>query len=224
MALVINKRVLSFLVLLIAVLLAVVLLSSPPQEWERARLLGEYVESLGAVGVLVFLVLAALATSIGLPRQLFAFAAGFSFGVTSGVLLSSFAAIVGCAITFFCARRWLSDRVRSRYPNALKSLNGLLQQDVFFKVVVLRLQPLGTNLITNLCAGVSNVPAGLFLSSSWFGYLPQMVVFALLGAGVRIGSDAYLIYGLAMLGLSLAIGVWLYARAVTDTDKSSMSG
>lgn len=192
------------------------LFRSPPQEWERARNLGEYIESLGAFGVLAFIVITALATSVGLPRQLFAFAAGFSFGIVAGVLLSSFAAIVGCAITFFCSRRWLRVHVQSRYPRVVYSLNNLLQDDVFFKIFVLRLQPLGTNLITNLCAGVTAVSAALFLSSSWFGYLPQMLVFALLGAGVRVGSNAYLIYSLSMLGASLAIGLWLYKRAISE--------
>ncbi len=219
----INKRTLIIITLLVAVLLAVVLLRSPPQEWERARLFGEYIESLGTAGVLAFIVLTALATSVGLPRQLFAFAAGFSYGIAAGMLLSSFAAIIGCAITFFCARRWLTRRVQSRYPSFLHSLNNLLREDVFFKVFVLRLQPLGTNLITNLCAGVTTVSAKLFLISSWFGYLPQMLVFALLGAGVRIGSNAYLFYSLSMLAVSLAIGMWLYRRAIRGINGTSMS-
>lgn len=219
----INKHVLIVVTLLIAVLLAVVLFRSPPQEWDRARYLGEFIESLGAVGVLVFLLITALATSMGLPRQLFAFAAGFSFGIAPGVLLSSFAAIIGCAITFFCSRRWLSARVQSRYPKGVQGLNNLIRDDAFFKIFVLRLQPLGTNLITNLCAGVTNVSAKLFLSSSWVGYLPQMLVFSLLGAGVRIGSNAYLIYSLSLLGLSLIIGLWLYRRTITGMSQSSMS-
>jgi len=206
---------------LVAVLLAIVLFRSPPQEWDRARYLGEYIESLGTFGVMVFIVITALATSFGLPRQLFAFAAGFSFGIMAGVLLSSFAAIIGCAITFFCSRRWLRVRVQSRYPKVVSSLNNLLQDDVFFKIFVLRLQPLGTNLITNLCAGVTKVSAVLFLSSSWFGYLPQMLVFALLGAGVRVGSNAYLIYSLSMLAVSLTIGLWLYKRAISNTSSGS---
>jgi len=200
-----------------------VIVRSPPQEWERARLFGEYIDSLGWSGALVFFVATALATSVGLPRQLFAFTAGFSFGIVAGVLLSSFAAISGCAITFYCSRRWLSSRVQARYPNAVKVLNDVLIDDVFLKIVVLRLQPLGTNLITNLCAGVTTVAPKLFFSSSWLGYLPQMVVFALLGAGVRIGSGAYLIYGLSVLGLSMAIGLWLYQKTFRDVDVDSTS-
>jgi len=69
---------------------------------------------------------------------------------------------------------------------------------------------------------VTRVPAKAFLTSSWFGYLPQMLVFALLGAGVRIGSSAYLIYGLSILSLSLVIGFWLYKRTISDTDSGPM--
>lgn len=220
----INQRVFIVATLLVAVLLAIVLLRSPPQEWDRARQLGEYIESIGAVGVLVFFVITALATSVGLPRQLFAFAAGFSFGIATGVMVSSFAAIIGCAMTFFCSRRWLSGLVQSRFPNALSGLNQLLHDDVFFKIFVLRLQPLGTNLVTNLCVGVTTVSAVTFLSSSWLGYLPQMLVFALLGAGVRIGSNTYLVYSLATLGLSLVIGLWLYKRAISGIDNGSNYG
>ena len=212
-----HKQLLVLLILLILIVLAVLLFRTPPSEWERAQRLGEYIESLGMVGVVVFYMVAALATSVGLPRQFFAFAAGFAFGVGNGVMLSSFAAITGCAITFYCSRRWLSARVHSRYPNAVCNLNKLLRSDVFLKILVLRLQPLGTNLITNLCAGVTTISARKFLSSSWLGYLPQMIVFALLGAGLRIGSNAYLLYSVSMLALSLAIGMWLYKKAIRNS-------
>lgn len=216
-----NQRKLLLLLLFIAVVLAIVLFRSPPQEWSYAQRFGDYIESMGAIGVLVFFLITAIATSIGLPRQLFAFAAGFAFGIATGVLLSSFAAIAGCGITFFSSRRWLTARVQSRYPRLVRGLDNLLSNDAFLKILVLRLQPLGTNFITNLCAGVADVPASVFLVSSWLGYLPQMMVFALLGAGVRIGSSAYLIYSLSLLCLSLAIGFWLYQKTIGKGDKES---
>lgn len=198
--------------------LAVLLYRTPPAEWDKAKQLGEFIDSKGPVGTLVFFIVAMLATSIGLPRQFFAFAAGFAFGIPVGVLLSSFAALGGCAITFFCSRRWLSKQVHTRYPKVVKGLNSLLGEDVFLKILVLRLQPLGTNLITNLCAGVTSISSKLFLASSWLGYLPQMLVFCLLGAGVRIGSNAYLLFSLSMLLLSLIIGLWLYKRFIIQTE------
>lgn len=207
-----QKRILIVLALLLFLGLAVLIYKTPPTQWDKARQLGEFIESKGAFGGLVFFILTALSTSVGLPRQMFAFAAGFAFGVPIGVLLSSFGAICGCAITFYCSRRWLSNKVRSRFPKVVSALNKLLNKDVFLKILILRLQPLGTNLITNLCAGVTSISGRLFLTSSWFGYLPQMLVFCLLGAGVRIGSNTYLLYSLSMLLISMMLGGWLYKR------------
>lgn len=217
-----SKKIIVFSLVLFVVLgLALALLGSPPTEWVRAQRLGTAIQSLGFVGVLVFMFVCALATSVGLPRQLFAFAAGFAFGVFKGVLLSSCGAIAGCAITFICSRYWLRERVQRRYPKAIDGLNQLLEKDVFLKIIVLRIQPFGTNLITNLSAGVTHIPAKQFLLSSWIGYLPQMLVFSLLGSGIRIGSGAYMSYSLSLFLLSLGIGFWLYRRTVAAKSESN---
>lgn len=212
-----QRKILVTLALFLILGLAALLYQTPPAEWGRAKQLGEFIDSKGVAGVLVFFIVATLATSIGLPRQFFAFAAGFAFGVPAGVFLSSLAAVGGCAITFFCSRRWLSNQIHSRYPNVVLGLNSLLSEDVFLKILVLRLQPLGTNLITNLCAGVSSISARLFLASSWLGYVPQMLVFCLLGAGVRVGSNAYLVFSLSLLLFSVITGGFLYKRFIDQT-------
>lgn len=212
-----QKRIAALLAILVIVGLLTLLFKTPPAEWSKARQLGEFIESAGFTGGLVFFVVAACATSIGLPRQFFAFAAGFAYGVPLGVFLSSVAAICGCALTFYGSKRWLSTRVQARFPNMVSGLNGLLVDDTFMKILVLRLQPLGTNLITNLCAGVTDIPLKLFLVSSWIGYLPQMLVFALLGTGVRLGSTTYFFYSASMLLLSVGLGWWLYKRYNTNS-------
>jgi len=209
-----RKFIITALVILVAVALLLAVISTPPTEWSRAQRLGDYLDSLGVAGVAVFLLFCALATALGLPRQFFAFSAGFAYGVFSGVVFSSLGAIVGCAITFMCSRRLLSHRVKARYPDAINTMNRLLREDVFLKILALRLQPFGTNFITNVSAGVTHISTVQFLVSSWLGYLPQMLVFSLLGAGVRIGSNAYLVFSLSMLCLSLAIGYWLYRKTI----------
>jgi len=150
-----KKNGFILLALVVALGLVVLLYKSPPAEWDKAKQLGEFIDSQGFLGALVFFIVAAIATSVGLPRQFFAFASGFAFGVSMGVLLSSFAALCGCAITFFVSRRWLSGRIKSKYPKVVSGLNNLIREDAFLKILVLRLQPLGTNLLTNLCAGVT---------------------------------------------------------------------
>jgi len=176
-------------VLAIAVLVALVVLltQSPPDEWSQAQRFGERLQSASALELLLFIGIGIAATSVGLPRQLFAFISGFAFGVVPGVLLSLCGLVGG--------------------------LDTLTKHDAFWKVVMLRFQPLGTNLLTNLAAGVSGIPARLFLSASLVGYVPQMVVFALIGSGVRLGSSSQLAVSFALLLISVILGLWLLARS-----------
>jgi len=168
--------------------------------------------------VLLLLALGALATSVGLPRQLVAFVAGFAFGVLPGLLLALAAAIMGCALTVLASRTVLRRWVQGRYPQVVAGLERLIKHDPFLKILVLRLHPLGTNLLTNLCAGLTSMPLGIFLMSSLVGYVPQMLVFSLIGSGVRVGSNTQLIVSVVLLVLSLALGVVLYRRHVARRD------
>jgi len=174
--------------------------------------LAQRIADLGWMAVPVFLTIASIATAVGLPRQLFAFVGGYSFGTITGVVLGSLAAIVGCYLCFACARHVLRKPVLRRYANFVCLLDSFVHNDAFLKIIVLRLQPLGTNLMTNLAAGVSKIPARVFLTSSLIGYVPQMLVFALLGSGVRVHSNTQMLVSVALCLVSFLIGGFLYKR------------
>jgi len=178
--------------------------------------IGAGLEGSGLAGPSLFLIGGVLGTAVGLPRQGLAFVGGLAWGVVPGLLLSLLAAVGGCALTLEASRRWLHGRVRERYPSVVLALARLVRRDGFAKIVALRLQPLGTNLLTNLCAGLTPMPRSTFLAASAIGYVPQMLVFALLGSGVRIGSTQRLLASGALLMISLVMGVVLYRRHVRD--------
>ena len=169
-------------------------------------------ESSGAGGPALLLVGGALATAVGLPRQLVASLAGFAFGPLAGLALALAAATAGCALTMLAARRWLGRAVRRRWPAAVSRAESLLREDLFAKVVVLRLQPLGTNLATNLAAGALGVRPAPFLAASFLGYVPQTLVFALAGGGVRTGSGTQLATAAGLFLVSLGLGAVLVHR------------
>jgi uncharacterized membrane protein YdjX (TVP38/TMEM64 family) len=77
---------------------------------------------------------------------------------------------------------------------------------------VLRLQPLGTNLLTNILIGFTATPLRIFIAASAVGYIPQMLVFSLLGSGIRVGSQTQLIVSAVLLLLSLMLGAFVYRR------------
>jgi uncharacterized membrane protein YdjX (TVP38/TMEM64 family) len=198
--------------LALLILIVVGTLVFKPSEWIPAQEWGLALESKGGVGMLLFLIVGALSTSIGLPRQMLAFIGGIAYGVVPGVLLSLCAAILGCYLTVNLSRWLFAENVTRRYPQVIAQLQLFLKDDVFIKVLVLRLQPLGTNLLTNLCVGFTAIPIRVFLAASAVGYVPQMLVFALLGSGIRVGSSFQLVLSAVLLVISLLLGFLLYRR------------
>ena len=203
----------SLIAVLASIAVAAVLVASLGSRLPLDRL-GERLEDSGVVGVAAFLLVGTAAAAVGLPRQGLAFVAGLAWGTWSGLALSLAAATGGCALTFGVSRRWLHARVRKRHPAFVSALERLIEHDAFAKIVALRLQPLGTNLITTLGAGITPMPATTFLLASCVGYVPQMLVFALLGAGVRVSSGTRLLASGALLLCSVGVGAWLYRRHV----------
>jgi len=201
--------------LAVALLLSLIVLlnQSPPSEWTEAQRYGERLQSASTFELLMYIGIGVLATAVGLPRQLFAFVSGYAFGAVLGTIMSLAMAIGGCAVAFALARRFLRLPLNQRYSTLVAGIDALAQHDVFWKILMLRFQPLGTNLMTNLAAGVSKINALSFLSASLVGYIPQALVFALIGAGVRVGSRAQLMVSVALLSVSVILGLWLLARS-----------
>lgn len=204
--------VLALSLLLFLAIIALVMLF--PEEWLPVRQWGLALESAGWPGVVLFVLVSTAATAIGLPRQLVAFTGGLAYGLYPGLLLSWVAALSGCHTTVQLSRHVLRSRIEQKYPAFIEKLEALLQHDTFLKVLILRFQPLGTNLLTNLCVGLTKIPYRQFLLASGVGYVPQMMVFALLGAGVRVGEATQsLISGLLVLvSMVLATTVFVHHR------------
>ena len=161
---------------------------------------------------LLFFLGAVVFTAVGLPRQLVAFVCGFVFGLVPGVLVSLCSALLGCIVAFYLARFFLRDFIARRYKKTVQFLDKLVRHDAFVKIIVLRIQPLGTNLLTNLSAGVSSIRPFMFFASTAIGYLPQMIVFALAGDGVRLGDQSKILISVGLMVLSMVLAYWLWRR------------
>ena len=201
----------SALIVLLLLIIALAI-AFPPADYVPAAQWGAALESAGFKGILAFLVTGILATSVGLPRQLVAFIGGLAYGTLAGLALSLIAALAGCCLTTLVSRRFLAGMVTERFPKAIETLERLVQRDLFLKILVLRLQPLGTNLLTNVCIGFTSASLPRFLAASAVGYIPQMLVFNLLGAGIRVDSRNQLLVSAVMLLVSIAIAGFLYKK------------
>jgi len=202
------------LVLLVAIVvfMAVLVEHLPVAVWR------ENLRNSGSMGALLFVLVGMLATSIGFPRQLVAGVGGYAYGLAPGLLLSLVAAIGGCALTVVAARWLLAGPVSRHFSQQVNWLRRMTQQDTFMKIVVMRIQPLGTNLATNLAAGVIRLPLPVFLAASILGFIPQMLVFAIAGSGIAVGSGTEIAVaaGLFVVSLILAAVLWRRHQAASQ--------
>ena len=175
-----------------------------------------YIRDEGFRGEVVFVLVAALATGVGVPRQSVAFLGGYAFGTVLGAGLALGAQLLGCALAFLWARAvgrgWAERRLNGRFGPKLRPLVATLRDNPFSSALALRLLPVGNNLALNLLAGLSGIGFWPFLAASALGYLPQTIIFALLGKGVRVDGAWQIGLAAALLVVSVGLGLWLLRR------------
>jgi uncharacterized membrane protein YdjX (TVP38/TMEM64 family) len=183
----------------------------PGTAWVDASIRGE-----GVWGEVAFVLVGAAITAVGVPRQTVAFLGGYAFGAAVGVALGLLAQLLGCAASYGWARAvgrdWAERRMAGRFGKRLRPLRDALQANPFNATLALRLLPVGNNLALNLLAGMVGLAAGPFLLGSAIGYLPQTVVFALLGKGIRVEGAWQLGLAALLLLVSIGLGLWLLRR------------
>ncbi|NOG70773.1 TVP38/TMEM64 family protein [Roseicella sp. DB1501] len=185
--------------------------AAPGTEW-----VDRYIRDRGLLGETLFLLVGAAACAVGLPRQGVAFLGGYAFGAVIGGGLGLVAQLLGCALSFAWARlvgrAWAERRLAGRFGRRLRALRDTLAASPFDTTLALRLLPVGNNLALNLLAGMAGIAAMPFLAASALGYLPQTVVFALLGKGVRVDGAWQIALAAAMLAGSVWLGLRLLRR------------
>jgi len=181
--------------------------NSVNEAWIDARVRGH-----GVNGALLFLLMGGIFTAIGLPRQIIAFLGGYAFSIWLGMLLGALAALLGCMLSFAYARFFGKGLLRARLGERAVRFDRFIHDHPISMTVLIRLQPVGSNLLTNLAAGISSIRPAYFFSGTLIGYLPQTLVFALVGSGVHIAPALKISLAVGLFWISGALGVWLYRR------------
>lgn len=185
-------------------------------DWIDARIKGQ-----GLTGEVLFLAVGSAATAIGLPRQLVAFLAGYAFGFVEGTILSVIATSIGCAMTFLFARLVARDYVSKRLSGRFARADAFLSRNTFSTTVAIRLLPVGSNVLLNLAAGVASVSMVAFVAGSALGYIPQMLIFSLVGSGINVDPELRITAGAALFIVAGIIGVRLYKKHRRDVHLDS---
>ncbi|MBW4935299.1 TVP38/TMEM64 family protein [Marinobacter sp. F4206] len=183
-------------------------------------LVASYIHSHGVPGLAVVTLAGAVFTGVGAPRQILAFVLGYALDGINGTLLSTLATALGAGGCFLIARWLLRSSLARRFGQRMRQFDNLFRQQTLLKVLMIRLLPVGSNLATNLVAGCSDIRFAPFVVGSILGYLPQMLVFALAGAGIGHANQYEFLLSVILFVVASLIGAFLYhsrkTRALTD--------
>lgn len=172
----------------------------------------QHVRGKGLVGILTYVGVGAMFTAMGMPRQIICFLGGYAFGFFFGLVYGTVASGLGCAMAVAFARFLGRDFVVRRFGARLAPVDAFLSKSPFNMALTIRFFPLGSNLLTNLAAGVSSIPAWPFIIGSTIGYLPQTTVFALFGSGVEVSSMWRMVMGVVLFVISTLMGLHIWRR------------
>jgi uncharacterized membrane protein YdjX (TVP38/TMEM64 family) len=177
----------------------------------------------GYLGYLSALVFFAILTSIGLPRQVAAFSCGYIFGTTYGTLIATLAATIGCILTLLIAKIFFRQKVLDTYPEKLNRVSAFFLTHTFSKAFIIRLLPAGSNFLTNILAGIANIKFIPYVTGTCAGFIPQMLLFSLLGAGVKVEEKQQILLSFCLLIIALIFGCLLYNKEKRSNKKGAIS-
>lgn len=193
------------------------------EQWVDAQVKGR-----GVSGYLLFLGMTCMLAAVGFPRQAISFLGGYAFGFIGGTLLAVLATTCGCILAFIYARVMGRSIVQRNFGKRVARFERVLADRPFVTTLLIRFLPVGSNLVTNLIAGVTHVRALPFIFGSAVGYLPQTAIFALMGSGVQVDQTLQIAVGVVLFVISGVMGVYLYRhiqlgqklKPITQDDQS----
>ncbi|MCB2018684.1 MAG: VTT domain-containing protein [Hydrogenophaga sp.] len=164
----------------------------------------------GMVAWPVFVAGSVLYTALGGPRQVLAFSCGFLFGGWQGALIGTLLTGIGAMVTMFAVHQLGFEWVRQKHAQKIELIRAVLAEDTWIWMCVIRLIPVGSNLLTNVAAALSGLNPLAVLFGSMLGYLPQMALFSFAGSGIALHDSSQIWMSLVMLVLSTGLGLYLY--------------
>ena len=183
-----------------------------------------WVQSLGSLGAIGFILLYALATVLFLPGSLLTLGGGAIFGVLWGSVYVFVAATVGATLAFligrYGVRNWVSRQLAS---NPKFSAVDRAIAEAGFKIVLLtRLSPVFPFSLLNYALSITQVSLRDYVLGS-IGMLPGTVTYVYLGslAGNLVAIDQSaqgqamtLQWVIRLVGLAATVAVTLYSTRI----------
>lgn len=211
-----SLRFVLLLVLALALLAAGYFLEVP----RYLRQLLDWIDSIGAIGPIVFVVLYILVTVLLVPGSILTLGAGALFGVLWGTIYVSVGSTLGATAAFLVGRYFMRDWVAAKIAKSerFSAVDEAIGREGGKIVFLLRLSPIFPYNFSNYAFALTKVSVGSYMLASWIGMIPGTIMYvyigslieslAALGAEGRARTTAeWILYG---VGLVATVTVTVY--------------
>jgi uncharacterized membrane protein YdjX (TVP38/TMEM64 family) len=187
-----SKDAVARLVVLILIVIALFLAMRflPVQQWLRS--FSDWVGEMGAVGILVFIVVYAIATVLMAPGSILTIGAGFAFGLWKGFLAVSAGATVGAALAFLVARFIARAKIEAiaQRNEKFRNLDSAIGKQGAKLIFLLRLSPVIPFNLSNYFYGLTAVSFWPYVLASWIGMMPGTFLYVYIGTAGKAAVAA----------------------------------
>lgn len=161
------------------------------------------------VGMVVFQIIIAI-----IPGEPFEIAAGYAFGAVEGTILSLIACAIGSMLVFWLVRRFGMKLVRLFFSqeqiDSVRFLKSSSSQNILFLIVYML--PGTPKDLLGFFAGITDIPAPVFLLICTFGRIPSVITSTIGGDALGTQSYGAAVVVFAVTLIISAAGLLIYNR------------
>ncbi|BAZ41829.1 hypothetical protein NIES4101_77970 [Calothrix sp. NIES-4101] len=193
-----------------------------PQTWLKNAL--QWVEGLGSVGALAFILLYILASVAFLPGSILTLGAGVVFGVVMGSLYVFIGATIGATVAFligrYLARGWVAKKIAEN--DKFRAIDKAVAREGIKIVLLTRLSPIFPFNLLNYAYGVTGVSLKDYVFGS-IGMIPGTIMYvyigSLAGSIATIGTESQpgnpaVQWAIRIIGFIATVAVTIYVTKV----------
>jgi len=218
-----KKSALPRLIVLVTIVVALFLVMKflPVRDWLTN--FNNWVGQMGVAGIVVFIIVYAVATVLLAPGSILTIGAGFAFGLWKGFLAVSAGATLGAALAFLVARFIARDKVEAiaQRNEKFRRIDKAIGEKGAKLIFLLRLSPVIPFNLSNYFYGLTSVKFWPYLFASWIGMIPGTFLYVYIGVAgkaavttaaggeaVKHGWQYWTFLGVG-LGATVVVTIWV---------------
>ena len=216
-----KKSTIRLIILLVLVAaFATVLKTNPGAVELSTERLTTYIEGLGVLGPIVFILIFTVTPTLLLPALPLTIAAGILFGPFWGVVYVSIGSTSGATLAFLVARllgrKWVKKRIKK---TGLGSLDKRVKKDGWKIVAITRLIPLFPYNILNYAFGLSGIGIKTYVVTTFIFMLPATIAYVSFSSSIPDMAKGQIswpmIAGLSII-IILSVVTFIYKKRKTN--------